>query len=272
MPSTTAEFRDLRERITDSTYNNFGPPTNTGGFAPFMQKPADLLDTAFGLFGFLPEDGDPRWGFLQRYTEIDRALHIRGINFDNAWGAVYLSRVLSWRSGYITTLNPENTLQLQRALDNLEHRRYVESLFNKTQTSDGVDVRLRLTNALTSDPTKKQQPETPCPEALYQLRLYIGRYSGRVGFNLHSEGERKVVSVVNIQGVPDGRCDIASFQENYDTSPFNYLLRRVLRMAEEDGLEVRGLVNPKKGNSRLYYGVFRREKVPIYKAHHKTNY
>lgn len=256
--------------MSDITQPSSGPEAA----APFMQKPTALLDTAFNLFGYLPPDDDLRWSFLKKYNSVREDFHFRAMNFDNAWGAIYLSNEQSWRSGFVTTINPENTLQLDRALDNLGHRQDVLRRFEQAQADDGIDVRLRLTDALASHPNRARPAETPCPEALYQLRLYVGNYLGRVGFNLHTEHGTSVVSVVNVQGVPGGRSDAASFQDNYGLSPFNYLVQRVQEMASEDeaGLVVRGIMNPKKGNSRLYYGVFQNENVPMYKARHKPSY
>jgi hypothetical protein len=248
-------------------------PASTG-LAPFMQKPMAIIDTAFNVFGFLPPDDDIRWPFLAKYTAVKDSLHFGAMNFENAWGrAVYLSDELSWRRGFVTTLHGENTLQLDRALDNLAHRKDVLSRFDAT-CGDDVDVRFKVTDALITHSDRTNKPETPCPEALYQLRLYVGEYLGRVGFNLHTEDNSSIVSIVNIQGVPDGRSRIAKFEEDHGINPFNFLVKRVVRMAEisKPDLEVRGLINPKRGNSRLYNGVFRSEGIPMYKAYHKPSY
>jgi hypothetical protein len=235
-----------------------------------MQRPASQIDAAFQMLGFMPSDDDVRWPFVERVAAINEQFPFGKMNFDNAWGATYLSAVPSLRSGYITTLNPENRLQLSRALDNLAYRREVLHRFELTDESTGPRVQLRLTDALMSHPGENRTV-TPCPEALYQLRLFAGDYIGRVGFNIHREHDASVVSIVNIQGARDSERTIEEFRKKHGISPFNLLVRRVISMARAEGseAEVRGLANPKRGNSKLYFGVFLSEGVQMYKARHK---
>lgn len=245
----------------------------TGGF---LQRPVADTDAAFDLFGYLPADDDLRWSFISRYAEVRESMPIKRIHFENAWGATYLSPVASYRSGYVTTINPENRLQLDRALDNLSFRPEIRERFEYALPGDDVDVRLRLTDALcTHAADGGGKPETPCPEALYQLRLYddVG-YLGRVGFNMHVELEAPVVSIVNIQGVPGGTERIGEFTDDHGLPPANYLVQRVQAMfdTDDESVAVRGLVNPKRGNSRLYYGTLQAEGVDLFQALHKPSF
>lgn len=240
---------------------------------PAMQKPTELLDTVFQLYGFLPTDGDPRWPFLVQYHDVQNDQPFIPMNFANAHGATYLSDETSFATGFVTTAIPENQLQLRRAVDNLGRREEVADRFEVS--GDGFeehDIRLAVTDSLTTDPTKPAPEVTPCPEALYQVRLFeSGRYLARVGFNVHSEDGAPVVSIVNIQGTPDGQERNRDFRREHGVSPFNLLVRRTLSLAEvrEPAYEARGLVNPERGNSRLYWGVLTAEGVDMYHAHRK---
>lgn len=248
---------------------------------PYLQKPLDLIETTFQLFKYLPEDSDERWLFLQRYHEVKSATDFKPINFANAWGATYLSHVQSFRTGYVTTSSIENNLQRERALDNLSELDRAPGRFASNCDStiyDGTDYELRLaiTDRLTVDPTKPKPEITPCPEALYQLRLFrAGIYLARVGFNLHAAGENHetgVLSITNIQGRPGARQEYQRYEKQFDISPFNDLARRALEFAGLDNptYETRGLINPKNGNSRLYWGVLEQEDIPMFHALRET--
>lgn len=249
--------------------------------SPYLQKPLDLIEATFQLFKFLPEDSDERWLFLQRYHEVKSATNFKPVNFSNAWGATYLSHVQSFRSGYVTTLNEENNLQLARALDNLsELNKVPERVVSNCDSTmyDGTDYKLQLaiTDQLTVDPTKPKPEITPCPEALYQLRLFrAGIYIARVGFNLHAAGENHgtgVLSITNIQGRPGARQEYQRYEDQFGISPFNDLARRALEFAglDDPTYKTRGLINPKNGNSRLYWGVLEQENIPMFHAQRKA--
>lgn len=241
---------------------------------PEMQKPTELLDTVFELYGFLPKDDDSRWPFLVQYHQVQNELPFKPINFANAQGATYLSEVPSFATGFVTTPVPENQRQLRRALDNLAFRQEIGARFEASSSSEfeGYDIRLALTDSLVTDPTKPLPEITPCPEALYQVRLFdCGDYVARVGFNIHSEDGTFILSIVNIQGTPKAQERNQEFIKAHGTSPFNLLVKRVLNLAESQwpAYTVRGLVNPARGNSRLYWGVLSAEGVDMYRAHRK---
>lgn len=241
--------------------------------SPFLQKPISLLDTAFSLYGFLPQDSDPRWSFLSRYDEVKRTVGFRALNFANAWGATYLSDEASQRTGFITSANSLNSLQLDRALNNIEQVHAVTERYDASNDGyEGFDMRFIQTDRLTSDPTEPERPETPCPEALYQIRLYDGEYLARVGFNLHDENDSTVISIVNIQGTPGGQKRNAAFEETFGVSPFNLLVQRALSVAEAQtpAYTVRGMINPLRGNPQLYWGVLTQENIDMYHAQRRT--
>lgn len=241
-----------------------------------MQKPLPLLDTAFNLFGFIPEDRDPRWRFLMDYLNVKTSTNFRPINFANAWGATYLSEQASYRNGFVNSTNPTNSLQLKRAIRNLYSigdvpRRFAQ-LPDMSIDNSLMDIQYSLTDSLTNDPTKPKQEITPCPEALHQLRLwYCGSYLARIGFNVHEEDGRPVLSIVNIQGTPGGVARNQEFNNQYGISPFNLLVKKVLSLAEIETpyMEVRGLINPEKGNSKLYWCALRGEGVKMFHAKRK---
>ncbi|MFO0970999.1 MAG: hypothetical protein U0520_01460 [Candidatus Saccharimonadales bacterium] len=250
------------------------PLPKNGCELPFMQKPSVLLDTAFSLYGFLPTDDDPRWPFLARYEEVKRRTGFRPINFENAFGAVYLSADTSFRSGHVTTINPENSLQLDRALDNLDAQEYLVEMYGDEKCDDGIDIQFVLTDRIAAHQHDRPQFETPCPEALYQARLYHhGQYLARLGLNVHRERESKVLSIVNIQGIPDGREKIEKFRDAYGVSPFNLLVQRVVRLSStgDTAPVIRGLINPARGNSRLYWGVLGGEGIERYRVVRKPS-
>jgi hypothetical protein len=235
-----------------------------------MQKPVTLLDATFDLFGFLPEDDDSRWPFLVRYAEVKSNVGFRPMNFYNAWRAIYLSGNPSYKNGFVTTATPPNVLQLHRAVDNLSVRRKLLQLFPGIVEESGKhDMRFAVTDSLTTDPTRQKKDITPCPEALYQIRLFDGdRYLARLGFNIHHEDDdNKVMSIVNIQGRPDNQRENWAFQERQGISPFNLLVRTALSAAESEGYTPRGLIDPARGNSKLYWGVLTTEGVEMY---HRT--
>lgn len=243
---------------------------------PYMQKPLPLLDTTFTLFGFIPEDSDPRWQFLMDYHEVKARTDFQPINFSNAWGATYLSDQTSYRSGFVNSINPENNLQLERALSNLSSigevsRRY-DQLQDTSSDNPTMSIQYALTDRLTTDPTKPKYEVTPCPEALHQLRLrFCGSYLARIGFNVHQEDGKPILSIVNIQGTPGSVIRNQEFTNQCGISPFNLLTRKVISLAELEApsMEVRGLINPEKGNSKLYWCALNGEGVRMYHAHRK---
>jgi len=238
-----------------------------------MTRPIHQIDAAFDAFGFLPHDDDPRWSFLERYAEISARVGFKAINFANAYGrAVYLSDVASYAVGFVTSYGDENELQLSRALDNLGHKYDVHDRFAASSDDfSDFDIRLALTDRLSTDPTKAPRAITPCPEALYQLRLFVdGEYLARSAFNVHHVDEAVIQSVVNIQGTPGSVARNAAFAAQHGISPFNLLVRRAVAMGQVvPGFRTRGLLNPKRGNSRLYWSALEGEHIEHWHAIHK---
>jgi len=241
---------------------------------PGLQKPINVVDTAYNLYGFLPADGDERWGWLARYVNVRENVGFKAINFANAWSsALYLSSTPSYRVGFVNSINPENNLQLSRALDNLSHYQELKHRFLATSGDfSEFDFRFTRTDRLNHEPDK-ERPVTPCPEALYQVQLYEDdEYLARAAFNVHLEGELAVLSVANIQGRPGGMDRNRRFRANHGVSPFNIAVRKVAAMArtEEPNYEVRGLLNPLRGNTQLYWGVLQTEGIPHYHVTRKN--
>lgn len=103
---------------------------------------------------------------------------------------------------------------------------------------------------------------TPCPEALYQLRMWERvetesgseqlHYIGRVGFNVHFEGDATVISVNNLQHSPNiDRSWLSRFKKgNHGKVVTDFLMDRLQMVAatyeEQNGKPtvIRGLANP----------------------------
>ncbi|HRF28603.1 MAG TPA: hypothetical protein PL051_03125 [Candidatus Saccharibacteria bacterium] len=240
---------------------------------PGLQKDLELLDAAFSFFDFLPEDDDIRWPLIATYAAVMHVTRFSRLNFENAYRAKYLSAEASYRSGYKTTMSDENNLQLARALSNLASKSDVRDGFNNLMAAEGdldddIELRLALTDRLSVDPTKAMRAVTPCPEALYQLRLFQdGEYIARTGFNIHREAGARVLSIVNLQGVPGASAKYEAFRERFGKPAFNYLVDRALNLFDDDTIR-RGIVNP-KGNTKLYWAAFEAEGVPHFHATYK---
>lgn len=233
----------------------------------FLLRPIAEVDTAATVLGFIPEDGDERWRFIQAYSSIQTETRFKPINFANAMRAKYLSGTPSFHCGFSTSIIPENALQQERALDNLAAKHRVADAFSALDLPDGVH--LAITEAICNDDTRRPRGVTPCPEALYQLRAYDSAgYFARVGFNIHAEESQLVMSVTNIQGVPGAAERYAEYMSQTGKSVFNRLVNIAQSMAPliDTGCEVRGIINPVRGNSKLYWGVFETEGVEMYHA------
>ncbi len=209
---------------------------------------------AIDLFRFLPELHDPRWTIAQSWA-LARQRGIKPIHEEASQSAVYLSDLPSYRNGYSSFQSEENLRLIVRAATNLNSLNLIKQRYGDISSGG------RLTLALTNKITRGVNPDgtTGCPEALYQIQLRnSGHYLGRVGFNIHRESSSTIVSISNIQGVPDGQIDHARYEDNFGENPFIYLVTFVKNMFPD--LIIRGIKNPPK-NPGFYNTVLKRAGV-----------
>ena len=134
-------------------------------------------------------------------------------------------------------------------------------------------LNLERTNKITLG--SDQRGVTGCPEALYQLQIYMGEYAGRIGFNFHLENNTQIISITNVQGVPGAKQMYDQFEEEYGERPHNYLIRYLQAFGEVAPAEMlfRGWRNPKSENAdpRFYNTLFRAEGIRQMKTIIKAN-
>lgn len=240
-------------------------------FPPLIYR-GGLLNTCKYLFRCIPEQEDPRWLIASEYEKARDEVGFDGRNFENALLATYLSDTPSFRNGYAAYASEENIRHLCRAIVNLRSHSIFKGMFETTQVS------LPEESAVEFDMTDRinlgidNRGITGCPEALYQLRMfYKDRYIARVGFNGHIEGEGFVVSITNVQGVPNGKEVYNWMKDIYQTTPFNLLINYLRGMCESVSpvsVDLRGLKNPRNEQSRgLYNALFESEGIPKYSFH-----
>lgn len=227
---------------------------------PSIQERQDLDNACLYLFKFLLGPRDPRWRIVEKYLEI-KEQGLKNQHFENALLAIYLSDIPSYRNDYAKWAKPANVRQLCRAITNVSAAPLFENLGGVVQNSFYTEC--AVTNKITLGTDDRNI--TGCPEALYQLRMFARHssqkavYIGRVGFNYHRE-PHGVLSLTNMQGIPQGREIYAAFKKEVGVSPFNFLVQQMQERAQTIGAEVRGLKNQKQ-NPELYNTVFNREGV-----------
>lgn len=234
---------------------------------PGILKGNEYLGASEYLFKFVLNDDDSRWSIIDRYVQAKHEAKFKRLNFENALSAIYLSNEPSYRNGYASFITLENIRHLCRAVNNVSAYPLLQKLYQSTTEvvplPDNLSVEFARTNRILSGTDKRGV--TGCPEALYQLRMFLeGKYIARIGFNAHPEGESTVLSITNIQGVPSGVSYYDSLYEQFNFRPFNTLIRRLKLFADEspDPIELRGLKNPANiACSGLYNSVFKLEGI-----------
>lgn len=234
-------------------------------YRPTVCRGDQATNASLKLFNQILHPADPRWILAEEYGNLRAQKAFNGMNFHNALMATYLSPKVSWRNRGNHFSAEWTVRHLCRVLQNLKAKPFLERLHQNTEGlySSKIDVELAQTEsiALGSDDCGI----TGCPEALYQLRLFVfGDYAGRIGFNVHREGESDVLSIVNVQGVPDGNLLFYDWLPNYlGIDPFVYLVKRVKRYsdhAEDRPIIVRGMRNP-RANHALINTVLKHERI-----------
>lgn len=203
-----------------------------------VRIPENCRKAAIDLFRFLPELSDPRWSLAYMWASA-RQLGVKGIHEESSQLAIYLSHTPGYRTGYSSFQSEENFRLISRATINLSSIQYVRHRFSQCSPPDRFQF--ALTNKITRGTNR--DGTTGCPEALYQIQLRISRYLGRVSFNIHQESSVKVVSISNIQGVPDAQVDYARYEDHFGENPFVELAKFVKSMFPS--MSVRGIKNPK---------------------------
>lgn len=240
-------------------------------YPPGVQRSQRLIEASVRLFDFIPPANDFRWHFAYEYAQA-KEIGFNKQNLENALRATYLSTTESRRNGKPSTTTERNVRQVSRALKNLGARSILQERYAASKPDlmpDHVRFEFTPTNRIQED--NKQRPipiaVTPCPEALYQLRIYReNEYLARLGFNIHFESGQMIASIVNLQGRKDGTDLLQGFSGEFGTSAFNVLVRRMRTMAAidpENLIELRGLKNPRAlERSGLYNSVFKKEGIP----------
>jgi len=226
----------------------------------------ELSKVAEHLFHFIPSSDDPRWQVAYNYMKLqEKSVSKFTLYWENALRAIYLSDKPSYREGNIRTFSEANVRQLGRAIYNLSNAKGVESALYQIngKIQDGIKFQYARTKILGGKDLVTGV--TACPQAIYQLQVWeskrlLGRYIGRVGFNIHHENGANIVSFTNIQGVPN--FDYRDYSNQFGQMPFNTtieLLHQYLSNADHNKeWEFRGLRNPgEEVNAALYNTVLK---------------
>lgn len=214
---------------------------------PVALKGSELHSVSIALFGFILETGDPRWKTIEDYVSIRRPKTRLPTQVE--------ARVSMDTAIY---LGPKSVNQ------ELDHASVNMAMigFAKLENNFPPDIIVRPhTTESQARNFKSELGVTACPEALHQLLLiYQGRYQGRVGINHHRHEGQHVISVANIQGVPDTKSQITEFSGKHGVSPFNFLLKLVKKLYPS--ANILGLKNPKNRDSAgLYNMAFKSEAI-----------
>ncbi|MBI2338220.1 hypothetical protein HYU95_03460 [Candidatus Daviesbacteria bacterium] len=241
---------------------------------PGILKGNRYLNASEYLFRFILSDDDPRWAIAAGYTKAKQANRFKPVSFESALSAIYLSDRPSFRGGYGMYNSPPTLRQLCRAVINIGCYPELKAVFDKTSNASGLPEGLSWEFARTERILSgtDRRGITGCPEALYQVRVFCqgtetscqGKYLGRVGFNIHTEGESQVMSVTNLQGIPCGPDCYHCFTQRFGIKFFNALVNQAKRMAAEHPIpiQLKGLKNPNCiGSSGLYNATFKTEGI-----------
>ena len=263
------------EQIWGEIFDEEGISTQSS-LPPFIRKPDRLINASEYLFGFLLSDGDPRWHLVEGYLDAKDRTRFRGLHFECALRAIYLSEWPSYRNRYRSYPNEQNIRQLARAIINLAAFSELSNIMAEvlSGTHEKLTIEFARTNKISLGTDARGI--TGCPEALYQLRLFRKeKYMGRIGFNVHLEQGKAIFSIVNIQGIPNGKDLYGGITNALGMPPLNYLvgkLRAVCDYGFRDLLvEVRGLRNP-QNNPHLYNTIFSKEGIERYPFHKRSTH
>jgi len=250
------------------------PPTHWDSQLELWEGLSNASEKLFGN-PYLDKD-DLRWNLAAEYQRVYDNVGFSGKQFEGSLRATYLSPMQSSREEYGKYTKNERTLRhFSRALVNLGAWPYLTELFQQ------VEIPLLPGTALNFERTTKiglgadPRGVTGCPEALYQLQVYMDKYAGRIGFNFHMEGDTQIISITNVQGVPGGKYMYDQFQQEYGFLPHNYLIRSIQQFCNFASSEMvfRGWRNPKSENAdpRFYNTLFRAEGIKQMKTVKKAN-
>ena len=244
-----------------------------------------VIDSTMGnkaieFFGYILDKNDPRWALVEKWTQLDTAKAFRGLNFENALLAIYLSDIPSFRRNYGQYTFIEGLRHLSRAAINIQMRDAFEPMlsnFGKYAFGLGESGSVEF-NYVRTERIKKgatQGGVTGCPEALHQIRAMLsdGTYLGRIGFNCHREWDTVVVSLTNIQGGEAGNQSQERPINSYVNKVrrylkgkhlFHYMIDILKDIAPESkGYKYRALANPKVV-SPVYETTFKSTGIALY--------
>lgn len=225
-----------------------------------VSKGNDLINTSIYLFRFIPEDGDARWHLATNYLKARQKNWFDHIHFENALLATYLSQEPSYRNRYSSYQAEQNIRHLCRAISNLDTYSFFKDRIGSIK-SEQKDTRFEFARTNRINLGTDRFGITGCPEALYQERLfYRNIYIARIGFNSHFENGTRVISIANLQGIPNGKQIQSEFEDYTGINPFNMLIRKCKYILND--CIIRGLKNPKNTESDcLYNATFKCEGI-----------
>lgn len=235
---------------------------------PVVFRGDTQINASLDFFGSILHWDDNRWEYPEKYAMGKERSSYRGIHWEAALQAIYLSDKPSFRNQYSKYVSHENRRQLGRAIENLSVYQALKHMYDSSSPEFQLPTELEIKLARTGKITKGVDADnvTGCPEALYQLRMFKsngrGRYIGRIGFNVHFEDDVAVFSVTNIQGIPGGLEYCSRIKQEHGIRPFNTMIKRLKLLAAQSPAEyeIRGYKNNSE-NPGLYNTVFKKEGI-----------
>ncbi len=220
---------------------------------------SELHDASIFLFKHILNPADIRWKLATKYADLKKQGYIQPINLENGLRAVYSSRTQGRNKARGASITGQlQVLQLTRALRNIElGNEHFEFRRPISLGSNRYEIRFEKTNSILKQINKNGV--SGCPEALWQLQLWSPRgYVGRIGINFHTEGEKNVITIANIQGANGMKTEQIQFEKIMGV-PFGEELIKRLRITLGPKFEYRGAL-PSEKNIVLYKMTFRKSK------------
>ena len=229
---------------------------------------SELDQTCINTFRCLLDEQDPRWRLVYKMQKLKEDGILEGSHLEHALRADYLSDHSSIRRGFSRYIDEVTIPQLARAMANLEIGHKVTPLLSVDffplskmfKTEFGI-------GQIGSRHKPDERGVMGCQEALWQLQIFERRndqFFGRIGFNFHWENKKPIVSITNIQGVPDDPEGFEMF-ESLAGQNFGESLVHTLKTSLREDYIYRG-VKGRVENPAFYNMVFRRRNIPQYKV------
>ncbi|MDD3083700.1 MAG: hypothetical protein PHP82_01625 [Candidatus ainarchaeum sp.] len=219
---------------------------------------SELHDASIFLFKHILNPSDVRWKLATKYAELKKQRNFKPINLENGLRAVYSSRSQGRNKNRGASITGTiHVLQLTRALRNIEIGNEYFAFRKPIKLDSKYEVRFEKTNSILKQIDKYGL--NGCPEALWQLQLWSSnKYIGRIGINFHTEGEKNIITIANIQGAIGKKVEQQEFEKKVG-SKFGEELIKILRTNLGPNFEYRGAI-PHNKNLVQYKMSFRKAK------------